>query len=401
MLASRAIGGALGFGLGVLLAASCFVGSYELVDAASAGSGGGLPPDGSPGGTGGCHHATWPSPPASSDPGTDVDLVFAVRKIDFGETALQNGPAVGYDLDTRCTCQGEGPSCLEPTSATADHCDGPEGRDNAASQLFHTLLQFVDAVGSETNSQLAAEGKWTLLVRLRQYNGQANDQQVVASLYPSPGRDNDPCFGDAYAPAWDGTDQWPVPAESLEGSGGAAPDGGTGEGGCQPDAGAGLDIDLPRYTDPVAYVRDWVLVANLPEAGMILSSTSHSPVVKITAGFLTAHIDHTQIPGRWLLRDGLLVGRWKLSDFLAMLGAFTVNDQPLCTNNPAYIVVKPQICSYADVASTLGGPTTPCDAISFGMGFEGEDAKLGHILLSAGTTTECQPGTDPGSDTCD
>jgi hypothetical protein len=397
MRASAAICGALGAGLGVLLAVSCFVGGYELVGTAGAGGGS---PDGGPGGTAGCRHATWPTPPETTDPGADLDLVFAMRKVDFGQDSLQNGPALGYDLDTRCTCQGEGPSCLEPAWAYADHCDGPEGRDNASSQLFHQIETFTNTLSSDVNSQLAESGNWTLLARLRQYNGQANDQQVVVSLYPSPGRDNDACFGAAYAPAWDGSDEWPISADSLEGAGGASPDAGTGEGGCRPDAGADLDIDAPLYTDPVGYVHDWVLVANLPQVGMILSAGDHSPVIRITAGFLTARLDNVQTPGRWLLRDGLLGGRWKLTEFLAMLGSFTSSGDPVCTDTVVYAMVKPEVCSYADLASTLGGPTTPCDAISFGMGFEGENAKIGHILFGAGTGSLCPPATDPAYDNC-
>jgi hypothetical protein len=363
--------------------------------------GGGPLPDASEGGVGGgCRHASWPEPPETSDPGSDIDLVLVVRQVDFGETSLQNGPAVGYDLDGRCTCQGEGSSCLEPSWATADHCDGPDGRDNAASQLFHTLSVFTDTLSSEANSQTAAAGTWSLVVRLRQYNGQPNDQQVEASLYPSPGRDNDPCFGGAYTPAWDGTDEWPVAADSLEGFGGASADAGTGAGGCQPDAGGGLDIDAPRYTDPAAYVHDSVLVANLPEAGIVFSSSSRSTTMKITAGFLTARLEVDPLTGRWRLREGLLVGRWKLSDFFAMLGTFTTGGQPLCTTNLVYGVVKTEVCGYPDVASSLGGPTTACDAISFGMGFEAEQARLGNILSNPVTLSECSVETDPANDSC-
>jgi len=255
-------------------------------------------------------------------------------------------------------------------------------------------------LSSATNSQQAEAGAWTLLVRIRQYNGQANDQQVVASLYPSPGRDNDPCFGNSFAPAWDGTDQWPVPAESLKGSGGAPADAGTGDGGCQPDAGAGLDLDDPRYSDPAAYVHNWVLVANLPQAGLLLSSASRSTIVKITAGFLTARIAYNGSTGRWTLREGLLVGRWKTSDFLTMLDTFVAGGQPLCTDNSIYPVAKGAICDYADVASTLGGPTTQCDSISFGMAFEAENARLGHIVHSAPSGSLCPPATDPAYDDC-
>ena len=123
------------------LVVSCFVSGFVRVEGEPAGGGGavdaGEDASGGAGGELGCVHATWPSPPASADPGANTeDFVVAVRSVDFGEREVAEGSLIGYDLDNRCTCQGEGPSCNEPEWATADHCDGPEGRDNAVAQIF-------------------------------------------------------------------------------------------------------------------------------------------------------------------------------------------------------------------------------------------------------------------------
>ena len=90
------------------MAASCAVPGFELVDTVTGGAGGtaGAGPGGS-GGSSACESAEPPNAPDTSDPGPDdVDFVVATRSLDFGEEFDDDGPSVGYDLDTRCTCLG-------------------------------------------------------------------------------------------------------------------------------------------------------------------------------------------------------------------------------------------------------------------------------------------------------
>ncbi|MBI4705998.1 MAG: serine/threonine protein kinase [Deltaproteobacteria bacterium] len=47
------------------------------------------------------------------------------------------------------------------------------------------------------------------------------------------------------------------------------------------------------------------------------------------------------------------------------------------------------------------GPTTPCDALSFGMAFEAAPAKLGRIVEVAAGPAGCPPEVNPASDNCD
>ncbi|MBW2526133.1 MAG: hypothetical protein JRI23_18270, partial [Deltaproteobacteria bacterium] len=157
--------------VGTASGSSCFVEGFVLVEAAggATATGGTSGSGGAVGGAGGgvCSHATWPSPPASADPGTnDVDFVVAARSIDFGEADLSQGATVGYDLDNHCTCQGEGDSCREPEWAVANHCDGPAGRDNAIAELFHDLATFDESFSSVTATERAERGNGTILVRV-------------------------------------------------------------------------------------------------------------------------------------------------------------------------------------------------------------------------------------------
>jgi hypothetical protein len=100
------------------------------------------------------------------------------------------------------------------------------------------------------------------------------------------------------------------------------------------------------------------------------------------------------------LHEGVLAGRWKVADFFAMLGSLVADDQALCTDNLVYAMVKNTLCEYPDVASGQVGPTTPCDALSLGMGFEAEPARLGPVWWPPSDLAPCPPATDPANDHC-
>ena len=392
-LLSLASAAALALALG-----SCAVVGFEVLDTTAQGgatssssnttttsAGGG----GSSSTSSGCEHAAWPNAPAASDPGPDnVDVVFAIRKIDFGEGDLTNGPLVGFDLDNRCTCQGEGDSCKEPSWATGDHCDGPQGRDNAAAQLFAVGSLFSSLLSSKTFTDDAEAGQGSLLVRVMEYNGKPNDTQVSVALYPSPGLDKDPCIDPI--PKWDGNDRWPVASTSVK-----AIDGGGGAGAC---GALGYDLDSPLYVDHNAYVTDGTMVGNLTDAAIIFASSSKTTTLKITAGFLTGKL--VQANSQWKLEQGLLAGRWKLSDVFQFLSTIESQGMPLCTDSPVYDLVKNAFCQFPDIVSNLGGPTTPCDAVSVALAIEGEAALLGEVFEGKATPSPCTPETDPTNDSC-
>ena len=386
--------------LAAVTAASCAVSSFELVDNETLDGGHTTNSSSSQGGSGGqspsCAHAVWPSAPAVSDPGDDIELVLAVRSVDFGENDLSDGPTVGYDLDGRCTCQGEQPSCQNALSVGEEQCDGPAGRDNATAAIFKQLGAVDPA--KRTSEAWTAEvesGNWSLLIRLRNYNGKANDHQVQVALYPSPGMDQDSC-NDNPVPSWDGSDQWPVSATSLIGYGA----GGGGTGGC---GGGSTDeaLDSPKYVDDNAYVAAGVMVANLPELALVLNRGYSNTILKLTAGFVSGRLETDAKVGGWSLRDGLLVGRWKLSDFFETLSNLDYKSDPLCTDTAIYQAIKGSACPKLDITSMLAGPTKPCDALSFALAIEAQSAKLGSIDPSAPPQSACPAETNPVNDSCD
>jgi hypothetical protein len=406
--------------LGAALAASCAFAPFELVDApvataSGAGGAGGTGGTGGGGGSGACDRAIWPDKAPGDPEQTKHDFVVAVRVFNLGEGFGPEGPAIGFDLDDRCTCLGEGDGCVVPSDARPNHCDGPGGRDNNTARLFQQAQLFFPDASSQALSRAADAGLTSVLVRVSDYNGLPNDDKVRTALYLTPGIDDAvPPDCPFAAPEWDGKDVWPIATSCLEpppaglggatgagGGGGAAAAGGGGAGGmdCTPLASVpGYDLDKPLYYDDNAYVSGGVLVANLPTSEVIIESANSQIQIKLTAGFATARISPTS--DGWALVDGILTGRAKQGDVFKAVSTISKGGKPVCTDHFAYPTLKQAVCSHLDVASTLGGPTTPCDAISFAVAFEAEPAKLGIVVEPKPPDSVCDADKDPAKDSC-
>jgi hypothetical protein len=336
---------------------------------------------------GSCKHRTPPDPPSVKNAGGSIELVVAMSSIDFGDSSSDAGMSyrsMGYDLDVKCTCQGEGPSCQEAAWATADSCDGPEGQDNSGGGLVAEMTAFVPESGTAKWNADIQSGKWSVLLRVRGYNGQADDDQVEVAWYV-PGPLGGLSSGDAgnARPVWDGNDVWPVRSQCLEPANG--------------DAGT-YDVNAPRYVDAKGYVTGSVLVASVPKGTMRITDQFS---LLLTGAFLTATVGKNQ-QGLWELRDGTLAARWMLSDILGQLAGVQdpVLSQPLCTNSLFYPNIKKKICAYADIYSSVGTPTTECDSTTLGARFQALQAKLGGVLHIPPEPSKCSGQNDPGKDSC-
>ena len=394
------------FGLLSSAAASCFVAGFDVIEAlpsTSNGKGGGSATGGAGSGTGGmpCQHNVYPEQPAADDPGgSDVEFVAAMRSVDMGDAApdlATAGPKVGYDLDGKCSCHGDGFACVEPAGVQdSTFCDGPGGIDNAGAKLFEYAQKFKSNISSQNFSAGAAAGDWTLLIRVKGYNGKPNDKTVTVSIYPSPGIHEESCVPKNQPPKWDGTDLWPIDVISLDKETGPGSDGGTGA--CGKGSVLGYSFDKPRYVDIKAFVAKGTLVANLPDSQIVISTSGVSTVIRLHAGFLTGQIfmgDHG-----YRLTKGIFTGRWKTTDMFGALSHLASGGMPLCTDNALYCPIKSAICSFRDITADVPGPTTACDSISLALGFETESAKLGIAWEGKPVMSPCG-AKDPSLDTCD
>ncbi|MBM4359932.1 MAG: hypothetical protein FJ096_17650 [Deltaproteobacteria bacterium] len=405
--------GVVGIGLLVGVAgASCIVSAVDVIDRPTPGAGGGGGSDGSggaagKGGDGGgaeCVSARWPDPPAADDPSMapSQDLVFAIRAIDIGESQADLtavGPKKGYDLDGVCTGLGGPSSCIVPSGADpSEYKDGPGGIDNRTAKLFASAKAFNSAISSSNYSMGANDGSWSLLVRIRDYNGTKNDSKVTVALYPSPGYAVEKCALMDAKPQWTGSDAWPVDANAL-GKATSGPGSDGGDGICGEKGKPGYSYDAPKFVDTNAYVADGTFVANLPEAALTVSNFKAGTLVKLTAGFITGKLEATQ-GGAFKVTNGIFTGRWKATDMFLAFSTGLSEGQALCTTNPVYQLIRSAICSAREIAGSLGGPTTPCDAVSFALAYEAEPAKLGAVIEVPMPVSMCTSETNPEFDSC-
>jgi hypothetical protein len=384
-MGNRRIAGSL---LALVFGAGCtaILGINNDYHRAAEGGGGG---EGGAGGAGGCKHTPLPPYPTETADSGDIDFVAALRSVDLGESAGAQS-AIGLDVDSTCTCLGDGPSCLYPPYATKDHCDGTNGIDNSAAGIFKSIAAALgaDGFGSTFYSQMAEQGEWSLLVRVQGYNGQVDDPKVKLSIYMTPGYLGDGGAGGAGGvtpdpqPKWDGNDAWAISTDSLA---------------------DGASLDMPIYFDANAYISGGQLVANLPNFFIPFQGTDSSLNVSLTAGVLIAAILNPESDNLgWRIVNGTIAGRWKTADLFKNLGSFSSSGQSFCNDGGiTYTTFKKSICGFVDIASTLGGATLDCDAISFGMLFQTMPAKLGPLYVPVPSPSTCPEGQDPALDDCD
>jgi len=340
-------------------------GDYYVGGGGSAGSDGG-------GGSKQCESARAPAPPAVQDAGGDIELVFALKAIDFHEASQAEYESIGFDLDKTCTCQGEQASCARPADAPPDYeCDGPGGRDNNSGGLIAASALL--GLSSKSFNENIAQGEWSVLVRVRGYNGKKDDDQVSVSWLTAL------AIPLQFQPVkWDGTDQWPINAASFELDGQGKP-----------------DMEKPKSQDALAYVTGGRLVASLKGEAPVDIAANVS--INLVNAFVMGEL--VENAGVWSVQ-GTVGGMWLVGDVLKAMRNMTPLGQPLCTDHPIYGEVKKTICSRRDISPTALLASEPCDAISLAFTFTAAPAKILGAFDVAAPANPCV-GKDPGQDSCD
>ena len=334
----------------------------------------------------------YPGPPGGQDTGADVGpIVVAVHTISLGDDA--NTPVPGYDLDRVCTCIDDGGvSCTGRSPVMSTYCDAVGGVDDQTLRLVMLIQNGVGqgTFGSDFFTAGAETGKWSLLIEVTGYSGMPDDPVVQVALFPSPGL----VPNDAGAPLWNGTDAWQISSTSV-----VPGDAGPGDGG-QGDAGL-----VPAFQALGAYVSSGVLVASIPTSVLVFSGGTGSYFqLHLSGGVLTGKLKSVSTPlgVQWELADGVLAARWSLADLFSDIASYRDPAvAPFCTSSPIYQIAKESICNDADIhVDDSEPPSTPCDAISFGLGFTADPAKIGPVEDAGPPVDGCPAGTSPAGDVC-
>jgi hypothetical protein len=307
-----------------------------------------------------CHPARPNAPPGVTDAGGNVEFTGVVIDAAYGDGQDAQGQpnfvTQGYDLDGLCTGPNGPASCTPPAWIKSPETDGANGRDNGVGRMFAAQDERlgVTLVSSDNLSPLVNAGTHAPngIIRVRGYNGFHEDDQVEVDWFVAlaPGLQGQRAF----VPAFDGSDQWPLDEDTLDGT---------------------TDDGAPRslYRDTKAYVSGYQLVAHFSRIELPLANVyfeAHDVI-------LTSQITQTATSAT-RLQKGLVAGFVPMASFLDVipLTAAAITGLSLCRDSAPYPGIKNFICVAADspLDRSSGGE---CDAASFGIAFETAQVMLG------------------------
>jgi len=328
----------------------------------------------------GCELRLPPVRPAGGE-GPDVEeMVFAIRDLVVDQRD-ERWRTAGYDLDGLCTLTEMSPvECLPPSPSAPRETDGEGGTDNAMGHQIIPILIVAMPNFEEESRGNQNVGLGVILIRIRGWNGAANDPLVdvtlTQSVIGSSVEYTDPIVTldvdadqrliingeDWPVPAWDGNDVWWARADSfLE-----------------------RDIEQPRVRDDNAYVANHTLVMRLPDRfPIVLGGPTRAAQFILTDVVFTVRIS----ADRQTVETSILAGRFDLTEFRR-----TIVSAGACPGTSDYASFSRVLDLAADVRAMpgSGGPTATCDAVSVGIPFEsGIRASIVGIIDGFGTPTPC------------
>ena len=337
-------------------------------------------------------------PQAQDDDTSLPDLYIGWNRIRIGETDLAGTATMdawqgfGFDLDGLCTNSKTCPSVqnVQACKPGSDQIpfDGELCRDNTFASL-QPVAAAVPEIGerfgiseAEFNCQLW-RGSYTVIIRLSGYNGKADDPDVRVDVYISPGGEREQpwkCPAEDFAeryPSWRQAEKFKIDPETF----------------VEP---AGQDGEIPDSTvaDPHGYVRDGYLVFKAPDGAVVRLAGDGTRyrgfALKTHKSVYSTRLERAQ-DGRWHMLDGMVAGRVVGKDLIA-----SFRQIGLCRGvglDGFYDSVVEYIEQNSDVLSDgTNDPERACDAMSFGIAFEGAQLTPGAPAKATPIVECCEPG---------
>lgn len=313
--------------------------------------------------------ATVPDRPPSSTSSDqdDVEAIFAFRNVSLDQSG-DRWRRFGLDLDgTNTMSIGDTAECV----AVDGHppLDGNKGIDNAFGQyVLPTVVSLISCL--EDNIALSQGYGWgTVLMRLREWNGTANDARVdVSVLSAVDGTSLDDVSGiewggsdgatlmlpgaidEAPDPAWDGEDHFFVDPSSLV---------------------AG-NLDRADVWKSDAYISNGRVVLPVDTGATFVFLTGPGSFSIAINGFLIADISED---GQ-TLEKGLLAGRFPAGKLVATLEPLGICDEALLGSIVGLLTDNLDLRVDPDV----GSPDDQCTATGVAFSFQGIRARISDTI---------------------
>jgi hypothetical protein len=347
-----------------LAGAAALVSSCGSSDDGASSSGGSA---GSAGSTGCADCRTPPAPPANGVSGDGAGVVLAISQLYLGDTRRDGTPDAsawkqfGYDLDG-----------IKSTQKTAEHCkpagdatdatvktDGDGGIDNSFGLNLMPILDGLAPGVSTTINESLAEGSFAMLLEVEKLGSGTDYVGLPAAVY----------FGAqlGHAPAWDGSDAWPVFCELMQD--------------CQASGTKQIaDGNTSRVKFPASYVasRTWVS-GSKTSITLTLSVQGSSFTIDIGQAILTADLESGNPASG--ATNGIIAGVIDTEQLVGTLAQVSGRLSTSLCEGPTLESVKNNVRAASDLMKDgTQDPDATCDGISIGIGFEMKPAKLGDVL---------------------
>ncbi len=307
-----------------------------------------------------------PDPGSPAADGTTATTV-AVSKVFLGDFNPDDTPnpnfwkTLGYNLDGIDSSPNGSNHCELRPGANPEFIQG-DGADGIDNGFGAEVMRIITSVAPDASPSLNASllsGDFSILLHLENL-GDANTQTGITSqlyggaLYQDPGV----CMGGTAAPCLDGTDVWPVSADSVNGG----------------------NVDDSTVKFSTSYMVDGTWVSG-SKGDMILRVAIEGVVVilKIRDAIITMDLEGRGTDAR--ATNGVIAGILRTDELIQDLRAVAGSlDESLCEGS-TFDSIASQVRAASDIRGdgTNGDASQQCDAISIALGFQAIGVTRGDV----------------------
>lgn len=283
------------------------------------------------------------APPACNE--AEEDTVLAVEQVYYGDTDWDGNPSAqawesfGFDLDGQTTGADLSAHCAPyPGAPPANVADPATGIDNSfGKNLVPIFKALAPDFSTEANLAILA-GESTYLIKLDALGNAPNQADLTAKFYSAASL--------GLAPAFDGSDCWPVRAEGL----------------MDP---ADFETALVTYEGSTLAGNEW---SSNGSQDVVLSFVVTGLQLDVPIGqarmVMTLDGPHTSASG------GMIGGAIPVEDLVEKFQQLAGSIDPTLCSGATFDSIANQIRQSADImADGTQDPTSTCNAISVGVGF--------------------------------